>query len=94
MKTDNTRGPETYLNEGVEWSELLAHETHNVNARKNKSSGSVCLWRAHLARDPRARRPCHSFKLTHYKTKQVTAKGGLGLSPASEGHLEVAVWFS
>jgi len=28
--------------------------------------GPVWLWHAHLARDSRARRPYHSFKMTHY----------------------------
>src|SRR5713226_4563764 len=31
--------------------------------------GSVRLWHAHLERDSRAGRPCHSFKLTHYRLR-------------------------
>jgi hypothetical protein len=42
---------------------MLAPHATAVNPFSATSSGSVWLWHAHLARDSRAGRPCHSFKL-------------------------------
>jgi beta-N-acetylhexosaminidase len=48
------------------------------------------LWHAHLARDSRAGRPCHSFKLTHYRSATLLLVFVLGAGPAGLGRTIVA----